>query len=178
MTKALKKKPAAKKTVFMTPETLQTIAKGFWGEGWRKAFQDYFDMSYSQLHRYMLMYKGQTIPKHIALALDMMMTLKANEIPFPDLAEYIKPIAEAKPVKFEFEKKVRVPRVQANAAPEIDIFAIESIPVPEPIETKPEPIQVPEPKREMVKKEPTKKRPAAGKVETTAKKPARRAAKA
>lgn len=128
---------------YMTPQNVQDISISLWGdEAWRKSFQDAFDISYSQLHRYMSVYKGQLIPKSIALALDMMVTLKANDIPLPDLADYLTPIDKVEPLIFKPEKKVKIPRV-INDAPIADFFdlgtetAPETSPEPEPAETKP-----------------------------------------
>jgi len=143
------------KTAYMTPEHIEKLSIKLWGkEGWRTKFQDFFDMSYSQLHRYMTVYHGQTIPKPVALALDMALTLQMNEIDLPDLKDYATPIADVKPIKFVPEKKPKVVR-PSNDAPIVDLFGdddetTETAPEPteqqapaepttEPAETKPEP---------------------------------------
>lgn len=106
---------------WITPAQIQEASLKLFGEKWREGFQDFFDMSYSQLHRYMAVYNGQTVPKAVALALDMALTLKANDLELPTLKDWITPIADVKPLLFVPEKKPKVPRPD-NDAPAIDLF--------------------------------------------------------
>jgi hypothetical protein len=159
---------------FVTPAILERVALDLWGAKWRDEFCAFFDMTYSQLHRYMTVYKGQTIPKRIAVSLEMLEILKVNEIPFPSGDKWKVPASEATAVKFVAVAKPKVPRI-VNDAPEIDMFGLgsgddeteeqaeteeqvteppeQSEPEPEKSETGTAPEQ--KPKRTRTKKDPT-----------------------
>lgn len=153
---------------WITPAQIQDASIKLWGEKWREGFQTFFDMSYSQLHRYMAVYGGQTVPKSVALALDMALTIKANELDLPDLKPT--PIADVKPLLFVPEKKPKVPRPN-NDAPEIDLFADpEPVKTEEP-ETATEP-SAPEPESAETAPEPDRTEPATEPKAKPVKKPA------
>lgn len=106
-------------TIHLTPKALESIAVELWGEDkWRAQVQDALGISYSQLHRYMTVYRGQRIPRVVALAMTAMVTLKRNEIAL-ETPKFV--AADLKPVKFIWEAKPKTVRV-INDAPEIDLF--------------------------------------------------------
>ena len=144
-----KKKNTEITHVHITPAGLETLCKEIWGDSWRSKFSEVTGLTYSQLHRYMTVYKGQMIPRIVVLALEglrMLQTGPKGE-PMIDIDQYRRPIAEATPVKFVQEKKVRPARPDTDA-PLVDFFSeTKAPPAPEPI---PEPAK-PEPKAKPVK---------------------------
>lgn len=191
------KKAKTATQVWITPAMIQEASIKLFGENWRLGFREFFDMSYSQLHRYMAVYNGQTVPKSVALALDMALTLKANDLELPTLKDWITPIADVKPLLFVPEKKPKVVRPN-NDAPEIDLFgdpepteteqkqdAPETKPATEPepnrteTETKPDPKPDPKPAKKPAKKPASKpKAKPAAPAKPKAKAPAKPKAKA
>lgn len=166
------------KTVCITPANLESMALAIWGTNWRKEILVYLGISYSQLHRYMMIYGGQTIPRAVALAMHFAYESVKADKPVPTLPEI--PASEAVPVKFAYPKKERVEKV-SNEAPEIDIFGEpesneeEKPETPEPEPEKPEtPPAAPEkPKKAPAKKaEPGKPKAPAKPKAMAAKKPA------
>lgn len=95
------------------------MALAIWGTNWRKEILVYLGISYSQLHRYMMIYGGQTIPRAVALAMHFAYESVKDDKPVPTLPEI--PASEAVPVKFAYPKKERKEKT-SNEAPEIDIF--------------------------------------------------------
>lgn len=145
-------KPAIGK-VFLTPAALQEAAIELWGEEkWRGAFQTHLGISYSQLHRYMTVYKGQRIPQTLAMVLHLLRTVKAAGVTVPPLPMY--PAADLTPVKFEWVKKPKIARPD-NDAPEEDFFGLGST-APETSAPEPEKAEQPAPKPEPAK--PSRKR--------------------
>lgn len=122
---------------YMSPAKLQELSLDLWGEKWRDRLCEFFDLTYSQLHRYMTVYKGQTIPKRIAVCIEMLGILKANEIPFPTGEEHKIPVNEAQAVKFIAVARPKVPRA-INDAPEIDLFGEDAEEQQETVEQAPE----------------------------------------
>lgn len=156
------KKIADTGRIVMTPQQFETMAVTIWGSEWRTPVLAYLGISYSQLHRYMTIYGGQTIPRPVALAMNYAHDCVNADKPVPVLAEFA--ASEAVPVKFVPTKKERPERVN-NDAPEIDIFAE----TPAPEEKAPEP---PPTAPEKPKKAPAKK-PAPAKPAKATKAPAK-----
>jgi len=153
-----KKKKTDDSKVFMTPASLEFVAKEIWGDKWRDDFQSTLGISYSQLHRYMTIYGGQRIPKIVALSLIMLREFKEREIPSPTLAGFEVDASEAVPVKFVQEKKVRPAKIDRDA-PDIDLFGDAPEPEKQPEQAveapetpaAPEPAAAPAPDPEPVK---------------------------
>ncbi len=55
--------------MWITPAAIEANAIANFGPNWRQTLPKAFDISYSQLHRYMTVYNGQTAPKAFAMAL-------------------------------------------------------------------------------------------------------------
>lgn len=108
--------------IHLTPKALEALSIELWGaEKWRAQVQEALGISYSQLHRYMTVYKGQRIPQVVALAMTALATLKRSEIEMPKLPEF-KP-EDLTAVKFVWEAKPKPIRV-INDAKEEDIFGL------------------------------------------------------
>jgi hypothetical protein len=164
-----KKKNTDLTHVHITPAGLESLCKDIWGDMWRAKFTEVTGITYSQLHRYMTIYKGQMIPQIVVVALVALRDLKHHNVTSSLITEYRRPIGEATPVKFVQEKKVR-PAKPDTDAPLVDFFAD-----PEPVKA-PEPEAAPEPqqaakKPAKAKTEPAKAKPAKAKTEPV-KKPA------
>lgn len=97
MGKRLKEKPTH---LWMSPATIETVAKQVYGESWRQAICADFDISYSQLHRYMTLYKNQGVPKTFALSLLMRRDMDTLNMPRTQPDAFKVAIGEAKPVRF------------------------------------------------------------------------------
>ena len=122
--------------VAITPAGLEELCKDIWGDGWRSKFSDVLGISYSQLHRYMTVYKGQRIPQVVVVALEGLRMLKTGPEgkPILSIAEYRRPAVDATPVKFVQEKKPRPLRV-IDQTPVADFFSekpAEPTPAPAP----------------------------------------------
>lgn len=175
-------KAAPIKTVHMTPATVETIGLELWGEKWREEIAKFLGISYSQLHRYMTVYKGQTIPRVVATALILRRHF-GDGTDMPDLDMHSAPLAEATPVKFVQVKKPK-PERPDNDAPLIDLFGgtPEPAPTPEPepdtTPTKPDRTGAGQGRKKTGQDKATKKPAAAkpAKKPATAVKPARRPA--
>jgi hypothetical protein len=138
-----KKKNTEITHVHITPAGLETLCKEIWGDSWRSKFSEVTGLTYSQLHRYMTVYKGQMIPQIVVVALEAIRMLWKYEEVIPNISNYRKPISEATPVKFVQEKKVRPPRPDTDA-PLVDFFSETKAaptpePAPEPDKPKPKP---------------------------------------
>ena len=173
-------------TIHMTPADLQSTAIDIWGKDkWRGQFQDVLGISYSQLHRYMTVYKGQQIPRIVAMSMAMLKALKDADIDMPTLPDY--KAADLVPVKFVWEKKPKPVRID-NDAPEEDFFGtapkasaaakVETAPAPEPEKPQaaaPEPEKVPakkpDRKKAVAKSGPEKAGPDKVPTKVPAKKP-------
>ncbi len=157
------------KTVNITPTQMESMSITIWGTDWRQKILPYLGISYSQLHRYMTVYGGQSIPRPVALAMHYAHDSIVNDKPLPTLPEI--PASEVRPVKFTHVKKPKPERVN-NDAPEIDIFG--DIETEEPDNTQ----QAEDPAPEPEKPEPAPKAAAKPKEKAPAKKPATPKAKA
>lgn len=160
--------------VYMTPAALQEAAIELWGaDKWRGAFSEHTGISYSQLHRYMTVYKGQRIPQTLAMVMHLLMTLKVNDIELTPLPMF--PVTDLKPIKFEWVKKPK-PERPNNDAPEEDFFSTDD-PEPETPAPEPEKAADPAPEPEKVETKPNRKRaalvPEAGPVKGRAGTPAK-----
>lgn len=170
------KKP---ETVCITPSQVESMAVAIWGTDWRTHILPYLGISYSQLHRYMTIYGGQSIPRPVALAMHYAHDAIKADKPVPTLPTI--PASESIAVKFKAIKKEKPVRVN-NDAPEIDIFATAPAKQPEKPVEEPKaetPAPAPEkpkaaPKAAAKPKEPAKaKAPAKPKAEPKAKAPAK-----
>lgn len=164
------KKP---ETVCITPSQVESMAVAIWGVDWRTHILPYLGVSYSQLHRYMTIYGGQSIPRPVALAMHYAHDAIKADKPLPVLPAI--PASEAVAVKFKAIKKEKPVRVN-NDAPEIDIFA--TAPAKEPEKPVEEPkTETPAPAPEKPKAAPKAavkpKEPAKAKAEPKAKAPAK-----
>lgn len=161
--------------LFIAPAEINTIATDLFGENWRGHLPEFFGMSYSQLHRYMTIHNGQSVPKTFAIALAALKALKANDIPFPEMDSYLVPIDKAEPLKFVAEKKERPVKLDAPE-PDFDFGEeVEAEPAPEPAKEAPpaaEPVKAEEPAPEPAKT-PRKATPKPEKA-TKAKAPAKK----
>lgn len=99
--------------LYMSPADMATISENVFGDMWRTGLGDYMGISYSQIHRYMTL--DQDIPKSFALGLVMLKNLKANEIAFPDLEEFMIDRHMAEPVRHVQVKKDKPAKAKDDA---------------------------------------------------------------
>jgi hypothetical protein len=118
-----KKRNKVETHVHITPAGLEALATQIWGKEWRAKFSEVLGVSYSQLHRYMTVYNGQTVPQAIVVALEALrlLTTGPTNDTLVSIAHYRAPIADALPVKFVAEKKPE--RAKAiDSTPVADFF--------------------------------------------------------
>lgn len=113
-------KQVAAENVHITPAKVEEIGLEVWGERWREEMAKFLGISYSQLHRYMTIYKGQQIPKVVAVALIMRRQF-LHDNALPNFDSFVAPASESKPVKFVQVAKPKPEKPDLDA-PVIDMF--------------------------------------------------------
>lgn len=107
-------------TMWIAPVAIEMEAKNLYGDNWRRTLPAEFDISYSQLHRYMTVYNGQTAPKVFAMALTALAVMDdATRKRFDAMMAGFKDSVNREPVKFvavKAEKPAKPPRIDAPEA--------------------------------------------------------------
>jgi len=101
------------KMICITPQQVESMAVTIWGTDWRTHILPYLGISYSQLHRYMTIYGGQSIPRPVALAMHYAHDAIKADKPLPSLPDI--PASEAVAVKFKQVKKPEKPVEEPKA---------------------------------------------------------------
>lgn len=125
--------------VWMTPGAFVAALESLWGDKCRERFCEAFDMSPSQMYRYVTFEKEQAIPKSLAMSLVFLMSADADtRAAMEALSAYRTPIAGVKPAAFTAAPKaVKEKPEPAPSAPDAGM-AFDDLPEPE--EFKPEPV--------------------------------------